>query len=37
MHDILLLTAIGALSISIRVFLLGPDAKPQGAAEESVV
>ena len=32
-----LLTAIGALSISIRVFLLGPDAKPQGAAEESVV
>ena len=32
-----LLTAIGALSISIRVFLLGADARPQGAAEESVV
>jgi len=32
-----LLTAIGALSISIRVFLLGADARPQGSAEESVV
>ena len=32
-----LLTAIGALSISIRVFLLGAEARPQGAAEESVV
>ena len=32
-----LLTAVGALTIAIRVFLLGPDAKPQGAAEESVV
>ena len=32
-----MLTAIGALSISIRVFLLGPDARPQGSAEESVV
>ena len=32
-----LLTAIGALSISIRVFLLGADARPQGAAEESVI
>jgi len=32
-----LLTAIGALSISIRVFLLGADARPQGNAEESVV
>ena len=32
-----LLTALGALSLSIRVFLLGPEAKPQGAAEESVV
>lgn len=32
-----LLTAVGALSISIRVFLLGADARPQGAAEESVV
>ena len=32
-----LLTAIGALSLSIRVFLLGPEARPQGAAEESVV
>ena len=31
------LTAIGALSISIRVFLLGADARPQGSAEESVV
>ena len=32
-----LFTAIGALSISIRVFLLGADARPQGSAEESVV
>ena len=32
-----LLTAVGALTIAIRVFLLGPDARPQGAAEESVV
>lgn len=32
-----LLVAVGALSISIRVFLLGPEARPQGAAEESVV
>ena len=32
-----ILTAIGALSISIRVFLLGADARPQGSAEESVV
>ena len=32
-----LLTALGALSIAIRVFLLGADARPQGAAEESVV
>ena len=32
-----LLTAIGALSIAIRVFLLGADARPQGSAEESVV
>ena len=32
-----ILTAIGALSIAIRVFLLGPEAKPQGSAEESVV
>jgi len=32
-----LLTAIGALSIAIRVLLLGPEARPQGAAEESVV
>ena len=32
-----LLTALGALSLSIRVFLLGPEARPQGAAEESVV
>lgn len=32
-----LLTAIGALSIAIRVFLLGAEARPQGAAEESVV
>jgi len=32
-----ILTAIGALSISIRVFLLGAEARPQGSAEESVV
>ena len=32
-----LLTSIGALSISVRVFLLGADARPQGSAEESVV
>ncbi len=32
-----LLTAIGALSISIKVFLLGAEARPQGSAEESVV
>ena len=32
-----LLTAVGALSISLRVFLLGPEARPQGSAEESVV
>ena len=32
-----LLTSLGALSIAIRVLLLGPDARPQGAAEESVV
>jgi TRAP-type C4-dicarboxylate transport system permease small subunit len=32
-----LLTALGALSIAIRVFLLGAEARPQGAAEESVV
>ena len=32
-----LLTAIGALSISIRVFLCGAEARPQGNAEESVV
>jgi len=32
-----LLTAVGALSISLRVFLLGPEARPQGNAEESVV
>lgn len=32
-----LLTAIGALSIAIRVFLLGANARPQGSAEESVV
>ena len=32
-----LLTAIGAFSISIRVLLLGADARPQGSAEESVV
>lgn len=32
-----LLTAIGALSIAIRVFLLGDEARPQGNAEESVV
>jgi TRAP-type C4-dicarboxylate transport system permease small subunit len=32
-----LLTSLGALSIAIRVFLLGADARPQGAAEESVV
>ena len=32
-----ILTALGARSLSIRVFLLGPEAKPQGAAEESVV
>lgn len=32
-----ILTAVGALSIAIRVFLLGADARPQGAAEESVV
>ncbi len=32
-----LLTAIGALSISIRVLLLGADARPKGSAEESVV
>ena len=32
-----LLTAIGAVSIAIRVFLLGADARPQGSAEESVV
>ena len=32
-----ILTAVGALSIAIRVFLLGADARPQGSAEESVV
>ena len=32
-----MLTAIGAFSIAIRVFLLGADARPQGSAEESVV
>ena len=32
-----LLTAVGALSIALRVFLLGPEARPQGAAEESVI
>ena len=32
-----LLTAVGALSIAIRVFLLGAEARPQGSAEESVV
>ena len=32
-----LLTATGAFSIAIRVFLLGADARPQGSAEESVV
>lgn len=32
-----LLTASGALSIAIRVFVLGVDARPQGSAGESVV
>jgi TRAP-type C4-dicarboxylate transport system permease small subunit len=32
-----LLTSLGSLSIAIRVFLLGADARPQGSAEESVV
>jgi TRAP-type C4-dicarboxylate transport system permease small subunit len=32
-----LLTALGALSIAIRVCLLGMDARPQGSAGESVV
>ncbi|MDR0439716.1 MAG: TRAP transporter small permease subunit [Candidatus Accumulibacter sp.] len=32
-----LLTAASALSIAIRVFLLGDEARPRGAAEESVV
>ena len=31
------LTAAGALSIAVRVLLLGYDARPQGNAEESVV
>ena len=31
------LTAAGALSIAIRVLLLGASARPQGSAEESVV
>ena len=31
------LTAVGALSIAIRVFLLGAEARPHGANEESVV
>lgn len=31
------LTAIGALVISVRVFMLGSDYRPHGSAEESVV